>query len=153
MHIWQKKTTKLSCMTALRNKTVAHTFLQSFKHTLTVSVNKDGRDPGNLLRWECDVTLLLSIHHYTSPIMHLICPNPPPPQILHIYSRIISRNKREKPGNEIGERGELTVRKVEGHAALAGRSRSYFPLMPRLLEKVQQTVVRRAHHVCLFVNW
>lgn len=49
------------CMIALRNKTVAITFLQSFKRTLTVSVKKDCRDPENLLPWECDVTLLLSI--------------------------------------------------------------------------------------------
>ena len=35
-------------MTALTNKTVAHAFLQSFKRTLTVSVNKDCRDPENL---------------------------------------------------------------------------------------------------------
>lgn len=45
----EEKTKKLTYMTALRNKTVARTFLQSFKRTLTVSVNKDCRDPENLL--------------------------------------------------------------------------------------------------------
>ena len=66
-------------MTALRNKTVAHAFLQSFKRTLTVSVNKDCRDPENLLHENVTSHFSSLYTTYTSPIMHLICPQYPPP--------------------------------------------------------------------------
>ena len=74
----EEKTKKLTYMTALRNKTVARTFLQSFKRTLTVSVTKIVEI--QKICYHENVTSHFSSLYasYTSPIMHLICPHPPP---------------------------------------------------------------------------
>ena len=59
------------CMITLRGKTVARTlFFHRSKRQMSFSLEKDFCDPTNLLPWQCDVTLVLSV----SPRLHAWIP-------------------------------------------------------------------------------